>query len=331
MTKIGGTAIAEKLGTIGGTDISAIMGMNPWKSAFGVYQKIIGEGVETKDNAAMKRGRDWEPALITLYETQRGNGPDDRTGNGKLSHKVYGYLTGSPDMMYWTAPDGDFGLEVKTADISQRNLYDFTGDEPQVPLHYFLQLQWYAGLAQVDRWDFIVGFFVGEKMVSWETCSFAFDAELFESMIESAVTFWENHVVPRIAPEATEPTEIIEWHRQKYRRHVPKSFAERTESTDAAVKRFLELQAEIKRLEKEQDAAKATVIATLQDNEAIETPFGTVTFKNNKDSEVIDWRSIANESLSMLEPKQAIAITGKYTTTKPGPRVLRFPKIKGEE
>jgi len=365
----------SRLGTIGGTDISSIFGCNPWQSAFGLYQKIIGEAEQVKDNAAMKRGRLYEKGLHAFYEAKNGiddvvctvgsqyRDPDDELivdhrgwFQSILVHDSINFLSGRPDYVY-NLRGNRFGLEIKTADWSQRDQYDFSNPgNVQIPMHYYMQCQWYAGLAEVPRWDFIVGFFAGEEMKYHETCSFAFDQELYDMMVKTAVEFWETHVLPRKPPEDAKPAELETYYRKKFPCHIPKTFAERSPHWDEVVERILKREEQIKFLEQEQQLDKIAIISHFEDKEALETPFGNVTYKACKDSEVMKWQEYAeilekciwkiddawDEILDMQsinyfdEENGALYQEGidtlrrRFKITKPGARRLLLPRKKGE-
>ena len=51
--------LARKQG-ITGTDAGSICGMNPYRSAFAVYQDKVSDDIEEYDNEAMRQGRDLE-------------------------------------------------------------------------------------------------------------------------------------------------------------------------------------------------------------------------------------------------------------------------------
>lgn len=311
--------------TIGGTMISAIRGGNPWKSPYQAYCELIGEEPMPVDNDAVRRGLKWESALINIYETKYDIDRSYRISDAKLVDPEHEFLTGSPDAMY-VISKGDnetcFGLEVKTADIYTRQNYDIENQE--IPVHYFLQCQWYAGLAGFDRWDFIVGFFRDDNLVSVETCSFDFDQELYDSMVDYAVEFWNKHVVLRNPPSIESGTEMLEVFRKKYPRNLNEDIVEHDEAFDTAVEEIFNLQNRIKSLEDEIDKQKAFLVSSIGDMSGLFTRYGKVTYKNNKDSTAVDYKSIVSE---INVPEDVLK---KYTTTKPGARVLRLPRNKGE-
>jgi len=330
----------SKSKTIGSTDISAIFNCNPYKSAFSLYQRLIGDEIPVTDTAAMKRGRTWETILSSIYHVEHEF--DERylsCGNISLTHNDIEYLTGSPDVLFC---DNDrkikekttgiisvpcsHGLEIKTADISQKNNYDFSSSEPLIPMHYYMQCQWLCGLANVDRWDFIVGFFKGDKMVSHESCSFDFDEEIYDKMVKAAVEFWENHVIPRNPPEDATPAELETFYRRKYPQHVSGKMADRTDRSDEVIQILSDIKVSIKHLEYDEQQYKSELIGLIGDCEAIESYFGKVTFKKNKDSVKTNWKSMVDEMSTKIDQEYYLNLMDKYSTIVTGPRVLRLPK-----
>lgn len=56
---------------IGGTDIGAIIGVNPWKGPMDVYLEKIGITEPQEDNEAMWWGREMEPTLAKRYAKEK--------------------------------------------------------------------------------------------------------------------------------------------------------------------------------------------------------------------------------------------------------------------
>lgn len=321
---------------IGGTAISAILGMNPWKSKYGIYLDLIGEGEEKPDNDSMARGRKWESTLVQIYETIMDIAPDEFVGRRsceKLIHPEHDFIAGTPDMMYQRrrADNEDaWGLEVKTADYYTRDKYDC--EVGVIPNHYYLQCQFYSGLAGFDRWDFIVGFFRDGKFSYHETCSFEFDQELYDYMIEAAIAFWNEHVVPRNPPEITEPAEIIEVVRKTYPLHSDGKYIESDYELEIIVECIREEVFSAKASESRMESLKSRVIERIGDAEGVITELGKITFKANKDSVKTDWKAFSEDAMKLIaDPSVSEELLNKHTKTTPGHRVLRFPRWKEEE
>ena len=57
---------------ITGTDAGAILGLNPYRSAFQVYHDKISDTIENIDNEAMRQGRDLEDYVAQRFSEETG-------------------------------------------------------------------------------------------------------------------------------------------------------------------------------------------------------------------------------------------------------------------
>ena len=55
-----------------GTDAGAITGMNPYVSAFQIYQDKTSDEIEDKDNESMRQGRDLEEYVARRFSEETG-------------------------------------------------------------------------------------------------------------------------------------------------------------------------------------------------------------------------------------------------------------------
>lgn len=60
---------------ITGTDAGAILGVNPYRSAFQVYHDKISDTIEDIDNEAMRQGRDLEDYVAQRFSEETGLKP----------------------------------------------------------------------------------------------------------------------------------------------------------------------------------------------------------------------------------------------------------------
>ena len=60
---------------ITGTDAGAILGLNPYRSAFQVYHDKISDTIENIDNEAMRQGRDLEDYVAQRFSKETGFRP----------------------------------------------------------------------------------------------------------------------------------------------------------------------------------------------------------------------------------------------------------------
>lgn len=57
---------------ITGTDAGAIVGLDPYKSAFAVYQDKVSDEITDSDNEAMRQGRDLEEYVARRFVEETG-------------------------------------------------------------------------------------------------------------------------------------------------------------------------------------------------------------------------------------------------------------------
>lgn len=172
---------AFRASVVGGSEVSALFGANPWLTEFELWHRKNGT-VATPDFAHNERAK-WgvrlEPVIVqaaceeygyTLAETPV------RLENGKG-------LGGHPDQMVICPRRGRGLLEVKTADWLVAKGW---GDEP--PLNYLLQVQTYMGLAGVD-WGEVVVLVGGNELRRFE---YEFRPVIFADIEARVERFWQS-------------------------------------------------------------------------------------------------------------------------------------------
>lgn len=313
--------------SIGGSSLAAILGVSPWESPYERWLKMTGKVQPTPDNPAMARGRRWEPIIAEMYQASH---PDFEVTQENpvtlrpwfVRHPDYEFLTGQPDRMlqdqngYLQA-----GLEIKTASWRTAQAWGEEGSD-QVPQGYLLQSNWYAGLMRVDYWKLVVQFFTDdgqgtETPYRYREYAIRFDEELFDLCVNSAVDFWNNHVLTDTPPEMDRVGDT-------FIRYVKEAFPRNIEPLAEATPEEEEVMAAVMEAKRKADEAaelfeiqKAKAQAIIGDRDGITSErLGKITWKCSKDRETVDWRGIVAEVGCSEE------IKAKYTTRKPGSRVF---------
>ncbi len=206
----------ERQHYIGGSDISAIMNLNPWKTIHDVFIEKVDDPKPFKENEAMYWGKALEESIADrwLMERHKENYNIERSQVLSTGHPTKDYIRGHPDAIYkgWRndKPITCF-LEVKTTDA--RNSSNWTHTAPP---YYFVQLAWYAminaknyehrgeSLPETEYWfAVLIG---GNKYKELIVDINQSDIGLVES---KGTEFWEEHVSKKIMPEYSEPDENI--------------------------------------------------------------------------------------------------------------------------
>ena len=171
--------LEERRKGIGGSDVAAIMGLSPWKTAYQVYQEKRKEVEDWGGNSLTDWGKRMEPAIRQWYSDQTGR--DVRLPDKIMYHPQHPFMLASLDGF---TDDGRV-VEIKTA----RSGKDW--GEPgtnQIPDYYAVQVHHYMT---------ITGFQVADIPVSIAGSSPSLyvveaDKEISEMIIEACAKFWER-------------------------------------------------------------------------------------------------------------------------------------------
>ena len=226
--------------TIGGTAISSVVDLNPYKDKHALWLELTGRVGPTEMNAAMARGIRYEPVVAEIY--QAGHGEEEVFANldrtSEPCHVVdedYEFITGSPDRILFREGQPWGGLEIKTASFSTIQSWGEEGTD-QVPVHYNLQCQQYMALTGLHNWRLAVLFFLtDDKPCSYREYQIPFDPELWSFLRKSAVDFWNTYILGDKAPEITKETDAtIRYLREQHPTDL-EPIAEANEAEEALV------------------------------------------------------------------------------------------------
>ncbi|MGH8029807.1 MAG: YqaJ viral recombinase family protein, partial [Arenimonas sp.] len=171
--------LANRRRGIGGSDVAAILGLSPWRTALDVYHDKRGESPEQPDNEAMAWGRALEPVIRQEYANRTGR--QILVPEHQVVHPEHDFMIANLDGI--TTDDRVF--EAKTARAG-------TGwGEPgtdQVPQPYLLQVQHYLAVMRYDVADIAV-LIGGSDFRIYEVPA---DPELQAMMIEAEAEFWQR-------------------------------------------------------------------------------------------------------------------------------------------
>ena len=309
-------------GKIGGSDVSAIVGMNPYESAFGAWLKLRGEVSDEPENAAMERGRRLEPVVASMFAGMRPEFIVKHNRQGtedpeKYVDAQYDFMVGHPDRLLYSAATNDllYGLEIKTASVYNASNW---GEEmtDQIPPHYLIQCQWYAGLSNLPEWRVAVVFCDSMGTIrNYREYNVVADEELFGTLRDAAARFWKDHVVTGTPPEKeTVDATTARWIKERFPRNVAPT-AEATTEEEVLMARYLRTRDAFEKAKREHEESEELLKLAIGDRDGIEsTTFGRVTWKNTRDVQRVDYKGLCEE----LKP--GADVLARYTKTTPGTR-----------
>ena len=233
--------------SIGGSDASTIIGLNPWSSPYTVWADKLGKIPPKEDNEAMRQGRDLE-----FYVAQRfceATGKKVRRENHILINPDYPFAHANVDRMI---VGEDAGLECKTT--SALNVKNFKNGA--FPDTYYVQCVHYMMVTGCKKWYLAVLVLNKEFMVF----EIERDEDEIEALARSEEEFWRL-VETKTAPSADGVASTTSTISILY----PESNDESVNlfAYEADLKSYMALTAQIKELEKMKDESANRIKAFL--------------------------------------------------------------------
>lgn len=176
--------LAERRKVIGGTDLAAIMGLNPYKSPWDVWADKTGQVEPEPENQAMKMGRMLEPVVRALYEERHGA----TIAPGFLKDPRY-HVGGTPDAL----------TDATVIDFKTTKGFVFRSWQGIIPTHYWAQLQCYMFLTGARNG--VLAVLVDGRDYHELHC--VYDAEWTDGAVRDAKAWWERHIIDGQEPERT--------------------------------------------------------------------------------------------------------------------------------
>jgi putative phage-type endonuclease len=171
--------LEERRKGIGGSDVAAIMGLSPWKTAYQVYQEKRKEVEDWGGNSLTDWGKRMEPAIRQWYSDETGR--DVRLPDKIMYHPQHPFMLASLDGF---TDDGRV-VEIKTA-RSGKNWGE--PETNQIPDYYAVQVHHYMTITGFQVADIPVSIAGGSPSLYIVEA----DKEISEMIIEACAKFWER-------------------------------------------------------------------------------------------------------------------------------------------
>lgn len=259
--------LEERRKGVGGSDVAAIVGLSPWKTAFDVWEEKLGLRESSIMTPAMRYGTLMEPVIRQWYSDETGRSV--RLPIKILQHGKYPFMLANLDGV---TDDGRV-IEIKTAHSSQD--WGEPGSD-EIPDYYRTQVEHYLCVTGLEVADVVVSF--GGTMPVIYTVEA--DKELHEELIEREAEFWEL-VETKTPPEPVTLSDLVARFRKAESRSVVAS-----EEVLAAIELLRQIKASMDASEFQIDVCKATIMKHLGEADTLVDSSGKVlvTWKQAKDS-----------------------------------------------
>lgn len=185
----------DRRGYIGSGDIAAICGLNPWGTAYDVWEQKIAEEVIEKDSPILRRGKRMEGTIILTLQEEFDFFILER--NIRNQHAKYPFLWAESDFTY-RVQNTDAELDGHGEAKSIGHGWDSWGPSgsQEVPAGYIAQIMF--AMAVNGLREATVAALMGVD--DMRLYRFDYDPEIGEGLIEKAVNFWGQHVLAKTAP-----------------------------------------------------------------------------------------------------------------------------------
>jgi putative phage-type endonuclease len=187
--------LRERKNYLGGSDLGAIAGLNPYRTALDVYLDKTSDDIAEDTNSAMRWGTLLEDVIAKEYAQVTGY--DVEVEPNTIYHPKYKFLGANIDRWVdrWVN-NGTHILECKTAGFNKGKEWGDSGTD-QIPESYLVQVAYYAAICDVPKVDIAV--LIGGQ--DFRIYTYERNKELEEKLIKIACNFWHNHIEKRMPPK----------------------------------------------------------------------------------------------------------------------------------
>jgi len=296
---------AERRTGIGGSDLAAICGKSPFKTALEVYMdKVSEDATEDKMTLRQRMGHYKEQIIADLYHEQTGY-PVLHPEN-MYRHPEYNWMIGNIDR-FAVLPSGQkIIVELKSTNERMSYLWGEVHTDA-IPDAYLLQVAHYSIVTNIPRVDIAV--LIGDA--DFRVYTYERDPELEEKIILIEKNYWINNILARIPPEPTTSQDIS----RLYPQHSPEK---KILVNEPILKEWEELNLAKKNIKLYEEAKKIhelNIKSYLKDNEILLNEYG---------DKMATWKTQANTRLDVERLKKEMPeIYKKYSSTSSS-RVLRL-------
>lgn len=233
--------------SIGGSDASSILGLNPWVSPYTVWADKLGKLPPKEDNEAMRQGRDLEFYVAERFS--EATGKKVRRENYIITNPSYPFAHANVDRL---VIGEDAGLECKTT--STLNMKNFKNGA--FPDTYYVQCVHYMMVTGCKKWYLAVLVLNKDFMVF----EIERDEEEIAALAKSEEDFWKlvEAKTPPVADGTASTGDTISILYPESNEETVNLFAYETD-----LEQYMALTAQIKELEKLKDEMANKVKAFL--------------------------------------------------------------------
>lgn len=322
--------LAARKGKITSSIVTACLGLSKRMTPFQAKMAILGKSI-FDGNKATERGLRLE-SLVLDYVTERlglVRGPAELR-----RHRTHEWAADSCDAAYYR-PDDIIGLddpvaigEGKTCTLGAAAEYKEEMTD-QVPVATWIQSHWH-----LDHWlEAPVCYnpiLVGGYSFEFRMYKIDRDTEIEGQLMDHMAKWHHDYIVKDGTPPVlSEDEEEI---KHLYPKHIREIEPIAPDSDiDKLAREYFKVRQQREFHKEQEDVLRASLEVAIADRAGIRGNDWSITYKNNKDSSVINWNEMANEIIDLYcTSAQKDILIAKHTRVKTGARMF-LPKMKVEK
>lgn len=289
---------------IGASEVSAVVGLNPWKTPFALYLEKTHQVPPTEENDSMRRGHYLEQAVVDWWEHE--------TGEQVIKSSAADIIYVHPDFPYMrVTPDRIVKGRKKILEVKSTS--GFMGDT--IPDYYLCQVMYQMYVTGIHSAELI--YIQGD--LTFGRFFVEYDAEFAEFLASKVTEFWNENVLKGIEPEVIAASDVV----AKVRKSTPEKTIEADDTAKYQIDLLREKKAQYAALENEINIITDALKTLMVDSEAIVDESGNVlvTWKSGKDKVAFDSKLFIAENPDLY---------ARYCKPVPGNRSFLIKKAKGE-
>ena len=257
---------------IGGSDVGAIIGVNPYGSKAEVYFDKVGEINASPDTQETSEAMYWGTRLedIIADEFQRRTNKKVEKNHYILRSKKYPFMLANLDRVLTGRNEG---LECKTSNVFNKSSWE----DDNIPESYMAQVQHYMAVTGYEGWW--VAVLIGGN--NFQCQYIERDEEYIENLIKLESDFWFNHVQMNVVPDLDGSSASSNLIKRMFPKAEPKTSISLNGETNEIINKYMEYSENEKEFSGLKEECVNKIKMMLGDNE-----------KGATDSYVINWKNV---------------------------------------
>jgi predicted phage-related endonuclease len=297
------------------TDMGAIFGVDPDRDLDSVHAVKKRGVVLPPIPWRWELGQYLETAVMDIFEAKTGH-KVEKLFDKTFQHPKYPHIMATPDALLL---DENSGADAKVCSWDQRHKYGESADE--IPDRVALQVVTCMEVMQRDSW--YIALLSGDQ---FRAIRINRDPEFGEWLMTEATRIWRKYFEGDERPPVGGSRITSMWLQQAYPKHKRPDIRVATDEEVEMLTQYGNLRMEQKALMKARATMENQLKDAIKDREGLEWPGGKFTWRKAKDSQEIDWQSmaIALRTHYIQDEEARAKLTADYTRLKPGVRRIYF-------